>query len=77
MIKECIICGKSSLTGKVLTRKGLAKKKGGTGSKIARASKKYFLANLQKIRALIDNRPQTVYACTKCMKAGKIQKYTR
>lgn len=74
MIKQCIICGKSRLAGKVLTRKGLAKKKGGTGSKIARATKKFFLANLQRVTILQGNRKRTVYACAKCIKAGKVKK---
>jgi large subunit ribosomal protein L28 len=74
MLKICAICGKSSLVGRLVVRKGLAKKKGGTGKKIVRTSKREFLPNLQKIRILIDNRPTRAYVCTKCIKKGRIKK---
>jgi len=62
------------MAGKVLVRKGLAKKKGGTGSKISRANKRKFLPNLQKMRILVNGRPQKAYVCAKCIKKGKLVK---
>lgn len=72
MLKKCAICQKGALSGKTLVRKGLAKKKGGTGSKISRANKRRFLPNLQKTRILINGHPKTVYLCTKCLKKGNL-----
>lgn len=72
MLKKCAICGKGSLAGKYVVRKGLAKKKGGTGKKIVRSTKRRFFANLQKMRILINNRPEQVYVCTRCIKKGRI-----
>lgn len=74
MLKVCAICARGPMTGKKVVRKGLAKKKGGTGKKIVRSSKRKFLPNLQKIRILVNKRPQRVFVCTKCIKEGKIQK---
>lgn len=74
MLKKCLLCGKGKLTGKVVTRKGLAKSKGGTGSKISRWTKRKFLPNLQKMRILISGKPKTGYVCTKCIKKGNFQK---
>lgn len=74
MLKICAICGKGPLKGRTVVRKGLAKKKGGTGRKIVRSNLRKFLPNLQKIRILIDNRPKRVYVCAKCVKKGRIQK---
>jgi len=74
MRKQCALCGKEAMSGKVLVRKGLAKKKGGTGSKVSRANKRKFLPNLQKIRILIDGLAKKVYVCTRCIKKGKIAK---
>ena len=74
MLKNCAICGKGSLTGRSVVRKGLAKKKGGTGKKIVRSTLRKFHPNLQKIRILINNKPKKVYICTKCLKKGRIQK---
>lgn len=76
MLKECIICGKGKVAGKIVTRKGQYKAKGGTGSKIARWSKRKFLPNLQKMRILIDGHPRKAYVCTKCIKKGSIQRAT-
>jgi large subunit ribosomal protein L28 len=74
MFKTCAICGKSPLNGKKVVRKGQLKKKGGTGSKIVRSTKRVFLPNIQKMRILINNHPQQAYVCTKCLKKGKILK---
>jgi large subunit ribosomal protein L28 len=74
MLKICALCGKNPLTGKTVVRKGLAKKKGGTGSKIVRSTKRKFLPNLQKMRILMDNHVRKVYICTKCIKKGDFQK---
>lgn len=74
MFKKCVLCGKGELTGKVVTRKGLAKSKGGTGSKISRSTKRKFLPNLQKMRIVINAHPKRVYLCAKCIKKGEFQK---
>ncbi len=74
MLKKCAICGKGALTGKVVTRKGQYKAKGGTGSKIARWSKRKFLPNLQKMRILVDGHPKRVYVCVKCIKKGEFKR---
>ncbi len=74
MRKQCVLCGKGAMSGKSLVRKGLAKKKGGTGSKVSRANKRKFLPNLQKMRILIDGHPKKVYVCTRCIKKGRIVK---
>lgn len=74
MLKICALCGKGPIVGRNIVRKGLAKKKGGTGKKIVRTSKRTFLPNLQKIRILISNKPKKVYVCAKCIKKGKFQK---
>ena len=74
MFKKCALCGKGELTGKLVTRKGQYKSKGGTGSKIARWSKRKFLPNLQKMRILIKGHPKKVYVCAKCIKKGAFLK---
>ena len=38
------------------------------------ATKRRFDPNLQKIRVLIGSTPKRVYACTRCIKAGKLTK---
>ena len=74
MLKKCALCQKGEQTGKVVTRKGLAKSKGGTGSKISRWSKRKFMPNLQKMRIMIKGHPRRVYLCAKCIKKGNFLK---
>jgi large subunit ribosomal protein L28 len=74
MLRKCALCGKGPQTGKSVVRKGLAKSKGGTGSKIVRSSKRKFLPNLQKTRILLNGKAQRVFICTKCIKKGNIVK---
>lgn len=57
-----------------MTRKGQYKAKGGTGSKISRRNNRLILPNLQHLRAVVNGRSMRVYACTRCIKAGKVTK---
>jgi large subunit ribosomal protein L28 len=74
MLRLCALCGKGPLSGKAVVRKGLAKSKGGTGSKIVRATKRKFLPNLQKLRIIVNGSPRRAYLCAKCIKKGNFQK---
>ena len=38
------------------------------------ATKRRFNPNLQRIRIVVDGTPQRAYVCTRCLKAGKVQK---
>jgi large subunit ribosomal protein L28 len=47
----------------------------GTGMKVShshRRSKRRWLPNIQKIRAVVDGSPRRLHVCTKCLKAGKV-----
>jgi len=74
MLKKCKICGKGEQTGKLVSRKGQYKAKGGTGSKISRWSKRKFLPNIHKMRIMIKGIPTRVYVCAKCIKKGNFLK---
>ncbi len=75
MIKKCIICNKKPLSGHLVSRRGLAKKKGGTGKKTTRSTIRRFLPNLRKMRLLIDGKPRKAYVCIKCIKKGTAYPY--
>ena len=75
MAKICYSCAKGTMFGNTLSRRGQLKKKGGTGSKTSRVNKRTFTPNLQKIRTIIKGKVKRVLVCTKCIKAGKINKY--
>jgi len=74
MRKICYYCGKKPVAGKVMSRKGQYKAKGGTGSKISRKNNRLFLPNIQRIKINANGRPLSVFSCTKCIKAGKARK---
>ena len=74
MGRECQICGKKTSVGYQITRRGLAKAKGGVGQKITGRSKRKFRPNLQKVRAISGGTVQRIVACVRCIKSGKIQK---
>jgi large subunit ribosomal protein L28 len=38
------------------------------------ATKRRFEPNLQRVRVLLDGVARRVYVCTRCLKAGKVQK---
>jgi large subunit ribosomal protein L28 len=74
MSRICVICGKGPVAGRTITRRGLAKKKGGVGKKRTGVTKRRFLPNLQTVRIILKGSPQRAKVCTSCIKAGKIQK---
>lgn len=74
MSKVCEICGKRPHSGNTIARRGLAKKKGGGGRRITGVTKRRFLPNLQKVRALVDGKVKTIRVCTKCIRSGKVVK---
>lgn len=61
MARSCAFCGKSTQTGNIVTFSH-------------RKIKRTWKPNLHKVRAIIDGSPKRVYACTKCLKAGKVEK---
>ncbi len=70
--RRCEICGKGPLRGEQITRRGLAKKKGGVGRKITGRSKRTFKPNLQKVRAVVSGKTVRMKVCTTCLRSGKV-----
>ena len=74
MSKVCAICGKGPLSGNQITRRGLAKAKGGVGRKITGVTRRRFLPNLKSVRARVDGRVVVLRVCTRCIRSGKVLK---
>ena len=74
MSNVCDVCGKKKFVGGTITRRGLAKKKGGIGLHCTGSSKRRFLPNLQSVRIKINNGVKRVNVCTSCIQKGLIQK---
>jgi large subunit ribosomal protein L28 len=74
MARVCEVCGKRTETGNTISRRGLAKAKGGVGKRVTGKSRRTFKANVQRVRAKIDGNVRRIRICTRCLKAGKIVK---
>ena len=72
--RRCALCNKGPLRGEQITRRGLAKSKGGVGRKITGRSKRSFKPNLQKVRAVVNGKTVRLKVCTSCLRLGRVQK---
>ena len=61
MAKVCHSCGKGPAFGHSRSHSMVA-------------TKRRFDPNLQKIRIFLDGSARRAYVCTRCLKAGKVQK---
>jgi large subunit ribosomal protein L28 len=61
MAQRCEICGKGPMTGHKI-------------SHAHNVSKRRWLPNLQRVRAVIDGSPKTVRVCTRCIRSGRVVK---
>jgi len=75
MARECYICGKKPASGRSISRRGMAKSKGGVGQRITGKTLRRFIPNLQPVNAVIEGKKKKIKVCAKCIKAGKIKKF--
>jgi large subunit ribosomal protein L28 len=61
MSKVCAVCGKGPSFGNSRSHSMVA-------------TKRRFEPNLQRVRVLLDGVARRAYVCTRCLKAGKVQK---
>ncbi|MDA3939898.1 MAG: 50S ribosomal protein L28 [Spirochaetia bacterium] len=74
MARRCDICGKGTVAGHNVPRKGLPKKKGGAGQHIGVKSKRVFKPNIVKVKTINKGTTKTVKVCTRCLRSGKVVK---
>lgn len=72
MARKCKTCGKKTISGRSIARRGLPKKSGGVGLKTTGVTKRTFTPNLQRKKTFLDGKIQTILVCAKCIKAGKV-----
>ena len=75
MSNVCEICGKGRTVGGSITRRGLAKKKGGIGMHVVKNNKRVFHPNVQSVKVLEGNGSvKRKKVCASCIRSGKIKK---
>ncbi len=55
MSRVCVVTGRRTRVGNTVSRRGLAKKKGGVGRRVTGRSKRKFKPNIQTVRVLTPN----------------------
>ena len=75
MARICELTGKGPTKGSIIWRSGKAKKKGGIGMHITAITKRRFLPNLQRVKALLPNgEVRYIRVATTAIKKGLITK---
>jgi large subunit ribosomal protein L28 len=64
MAAVCEICGKKPFFGKAVSHSH-------------RRTNRRWDPNVQRVRALVNGTPKRVYACTSCIRAGKVTRIPR
>lgn len=73
-MSKCEVCGKGRTVGGSITRRGLAKKKGGIGMHVVKNNKRVFKPNIQTVKACDDKTVRTMKVCAACIRSGKVSK---
>jgi large subunit ribosomal protein L28 len=74
MARICELTGKGPIKGSIIWRSGKAKKSGGIGTHITAITKRRFLPNLQRVKAVVDGEVRYVRVTAKAIKQGLILK---
>jgi large subunit ribosomal protein L28 len=78
MARICELTGKGSIKGSHIWRSGKAKKKGGIGTHVTAITKRRFLPNLQRVKAIMPNgEVRYVRVAASALKKGLVTKAPR
>jgi large subunit ribosomal protein L28 len=77
MARICELTGKGPIKGSIIWRSGKAKKKGGIGTHITAITKRRFLPNLQRVKAIIDGHVRYIRVSAAALKKGLVVKPPR
>lgn len=61
MSKVCEICGKRPTTGNTVSHSN-------------KKNKRWWKPNVQKVKVIVNGEVKKMRVCTKCLKAGKVQR---
>lgn len=61
MAKVCDICQKGRLSGNKVSHS-------------VRKTRRVWLPNIKKVKAVVDGSTKTINVCTKCIKSGKVER---
>lgn len=74
MSRVCQLSGKKTRAGRMYTRRGLAKAKGGVGRKTTGVTNRMFKPNVQRVRAVVDGKVVRLKVAAKYIRRGMVVK---
>jgi len=77
MARICELTGKGPIKGSIIWRSGKSKKSGGIGTHVTAITKRRFLPNLQRVKAVVNGEVRYVRVSAKAIKKGLIVKAPR
>jgi large subunit ribosomal protein L28 len=77
MARICELTGKGPMKGSIIWRSGKPKREGGIGTHVTGITKRRFLPNLQRVKAVINGQVRYVRVSTRALKKGLIVKAPR
>ena len=77
MARICELTGRRPRKGSIIWRSGKPKKQGGIGTHITAITKRRFMPNLQRVKAVINGEVRYVRVSTRAIKKGLVVKAPR
>ena len=74
MARICEFTGKRPMKGSIIWRSGKSKKSGGIGTHVTAITKRRFLPNLQRVKAVVNGEVRYVRVAASAIKKGLIIK---
>ena len=74
MGRFCELTGKGPMKGSIIWRSGKAKKKGGIGTHVTAITKRKFMPNLQRVKAVVNGEVRYIRVSAKALKQGLVIK---
>jgi large subunit ribosomal protein L28 len=74
MARICELTGVGPRKGSIIWRSGKSKKSGGIGTHITAITKRKFMPNLQRVKALINGEVRHIRVTTRALKKGMVIK---
>jgi large subunit ribosomal protein L28 len=74
MARICELTGKRPMKGSIIWRSGKSKKSGGIGTHVTAITKRRFMPNLQRVKALVDGEVRYIRVTANALKRGLVVK---
>jgi len=74
MSRICELTGKRPMKGSIIWRSGKSKKSGGIGTHVTAITKRRFMPNLQRVKALVNGEVRYIRVTANALKKGLVVK---